>query len=103
MKETEAADLFGALSNADRLRIIRALVVAGPAGLSAGEIADHMGASASRTSFHLSALAESGIVLRERQARSLRYSVDFLRIGALITFLMRDCCGDSPDLRACCP
>lgn len=103
MLEEQAASMFQALSNADRLKVIRALVIAGPEGLNAGDIAEKVGASPSRASFHLAALAEAGIVHRERQSRSLRYTVDFLRIGELLTFLMDDCCNENPQLKSCCP
>ncbi|MEM6460453.1 MAG: metalloregulator ArsR/SmtB family transcription factor [Pseudomonadota bacterium] len=103
MIDEEAAHLFLALSNPDRLRIIRALVVAGPEGLNAGDIAKQVGASASRASFHLASLSDAGIIHRQRQSRSLRYRVDFARLGALVTYLMRDCCNDSRDLKSCCP
>lgn len=102
MTEEDAAALFQALSNADRLRIIRTLVSAGPEGLSAGDIAEAVGASPSRASFHLAALSEAGYVHRERQQRSLLYSVDFKRIGALLTFLMDDCCNGNATLKGCC-
>ena len=103
MDEEKAASMFQSLANADRLKVIRALVVAGPAGLNAGDIAERMGATPSRASFHLAALAEAGVVCRERQARSLRYTVDFAHIGALVTFLMDDCCNGSSQLKSCCP
>ncbi|WP_019960563.1 ArsR/SmtB family transcription factor [Woodsholea maritima] len=102
MKEEEAATVFQALSNADRLRIIRILVASGPEGLSATEIAEKVGASPSRTSFHLAGLTEAGLIQRERQSRSLIYTVDFVRLGGLVTFLLDDCCNKSPKLRACC-
>jgi len=102
MHEEEAASLFQALSNADRLKVIRALVIAGPDGLNAGDIAQKVGASPSRASFHLAALSDAGIVHSERQSRSLRYTVDFARIGALLTFLMDDCCNENPQLKSCC-
>lgn len=102
MKEDEAASIFQALSNSDRLLVIRALVMAGPEGMKAGEIAEKVGASPSRASFHLTALADAGLVLRTRQSRSLSYSVDFTRIAELLTFLMDDCCNQNPQLKACC-
>ncbi|MEL6573542.1 MAG: metalloregulator ArsR/SmtB family transcription factor [Pseudomonadota bacterium] len=101
MDEKEAAGVFQALANADRLGVIRALVVAGPDGLSAGDIAIEVGAAPSRASFHLAALADAGIVERERQSRSLQYRLSFERLGALLNFLMEDCCGGSAQLRAC--
>ncbi|MEO9843692.1 MAG: metalloregulator ArsR/SmtB family transcription factor [Roseobacter sp.] len=102
MMETEAATLFGALSNADRLKVIRTLVEAGPDGMNAGEIADKIGASPPRASFHLAALAESGLVTKERQSRSLIYRVNFLRVGGLVSFLLEDCCSGSHRLKKCC-
>lgn len=102
MNEDHAALLFHALANADRLKVIKALVAAGPEGLSAGEIAEALGAAPSRASFHLAALSEAGMILRERQSRSLRYSVDFTRIAALLAFLMDDCCGGNAQIKACC-
>lgn len=103
MNEEEAALLFHALSNPDRLNVIRALVIAGPTGLSAGDIARQISASPSRASFHLAALSEVGLIHSERQSRSVLYNIDFRRVAALMTFLMDDCCNGSPDLKACCP
>ena len=102
MDETEAAKLFGALSNVDRLQVIRALVVAGPDGLSAGQIAERVGASPSRASFHLAALSEAGFITATRQARSLLYAVDYTRIGQLMGFFMNDCCAGHPQIKTCC-
>ncbi len=102
MNEDQAAELFKALSNPDRLKIIRALVVAGPNGMSAGEIAKQVNASPSRASFHLSALSDAGYVQQSREARSLIYTVDFSRIAALVGFLMEDCCGGQINLSRCC-
>lgn len=102
MIETEAATLFGALSNADRLKVIRTLVEAGPDGMNAGEIAHRIGASPSRASFHLAALTEAELVLKERRSRSLIYRVNFPRVGRLVSFLLEDCCNGSPSLKKCC-
>lgn len=98
----DAANLFGVLANTDRLEVIRALVEAGPDGMSAGDIARKIGASPSRASFHLHALSEAGFLHKERQSRNLNYRIDFNTIGTLITFLMEDCCKGSAELRGCC-
>ena len=102
MKEMEAATLFGTLSNADRLKVIRILVEAGPDGMNAGQIADRIGASPSRASFHLAALAESELITKERHSRSLIYAINFGRVGELVSFLLEDCCSGSPVLKNCC-
>ncbi|MBY5931976.1 ArsR family transcriptional regulator [Tateyamaria omphalii] len=102
MVSEDAAALFRVLSNSDRLDVIRALVEAGPDGMSAGDIGRKIGASPSRTSFHLNALSETGFLQKERQSRNLNYRINFKTIGALITFLMEDCCKGSSELRNCC-
>lgn len=102
MNNEEAANLFGALSNSDRLKVIRALVEAGPLGMSAGAISEKIRASPSRTSFHLSALSDAGFVLKERRSRSLIYQVDFERIGGLLNFLIDGCCKGNNELKNCC-
>ncbi|MEM6758441.1 MAG: metalloregulator ArsR/SmtB family transcription factor [Pseudomonadota bacterium] len=102
MNAAEAAPLFGVLANEDRLSVIRALVEAGPDGMCAGDIAQKISASPSRASFHLAALTECGIAIRQRQSRKLNYRVNFAMIGALIEFLFEDCCKGSAALRACC-
>lgn len=102
MESETAAGLFGALANADRLTVLRTLVVAGPNGMAAGEIASAIGATPSRASFHLRALADAGLVHAERQARSIRYLVDYGRLGAIARYLLEDCCRNDARVRACC-
>jgi ArsR family transcriptional regulator, arsenate/arsenite/antimonite-responsive transcriptional repressor len=53
MKHTRAVTSLAALAHQHRLAIFRLLVKEGPSGMPAGEIADHVGASATNTSFHL--------------------------------------------------
>ncbi len=101
MTENEALNVFAALSQETRLRIVRLLVRAGPEGLPAGAIADAMdGASASRMSFHLSHLEHAGLVQSRREGRSIIYSAALPALSALIAFLMRDCCSGHPEVCA---
>ena len=102
MEETNATAAFGALANATRLRILKRLIAAGPAGLTAGSIAEAVGASPSRASFHLSALSDAGLIAAERLARQIIYRADYAAMGGLIAYLLHDCCGDDPRVRACC-
>ncbi len=62
MDETQALNVFDALSQEKRLRVVRLLVRAGPAGIPAGQIADAVGVSASNISFHLKELERAGVV-----------------------------------------
>ena len=67
MNEQLALDMLGALSQETRLRIVRHLVQCGPEGASAGAIGEHVGAAASRASFHLSTLEQAEVVTSERR------------------------------------
>ena len=102
MQEPQALAAFAVLSNATRLRILKALVATGPEGLPAGDIAVAVEASPSRASFHLSAMASAGLVTATRNARQIAYAVDYTQIGALIRYLMEDCCQNNTTLRDCC-
>lgn len=102
LPEDAALDALSAISNATRLGILRALVEAGPDGLAASSIAQKVGATPSRASFHLATMAEAGLVTSERRSREIRYRVEFSTLGALIRYLIEDCCKGAPALRACC-
>ena len=102
MDQDQALAAFGALSQSTRFHMIRALVTAAPQGLSAGDVAEQTGASPSRASFHLSTLADAGLVTSEKRARTVIYRVSFDGLGALTAFLLHDCCRGNAQVRACC-
>lgn len=79
---------------------MRLLVKAGEDGISAGAIADYVGASPSNISFHLKELERAGLIVQRREARSIIYAADYAGLRALIGFLMKDCCGGRPEICA---
>lgn len=92
MDESQALAAFAALSQETRLRVLRHLVTAGRDGLAAGVIAAEMDVSPSNLSFHLKELERSGLIAQRRAARSIIYAANYDVLGALIRFLMEDCC-----------
>ncbi|MBO6509100.1 MAG: winged helix-turn-helix transcriptional regulator [Roseibium sp.] len=102
MYESEALAAFSSISSATRLRILKGLVAAGPEGMTAGEIAERVDATPSRASFHLSNMADAGLVVATRQSRQISYRVDFNTMGALVRYLMEDCCQNNEIVRGCC-
>ena len=102
MKEKQALAVLDALSQETRLRVVRYLVACGDEGASAGAVGRQVNATSSRASFHLSALEHAGLITSERRSRSIIYRADFQTLGGLISFLLNDCCGSHPDVRACC-
>lgn len=92
MKADAAIDALGALAQEHRLASFRLLVQAGEAGLAAGVIAEKLGVPNSSLSFHLAQLREAGLVLQERQHRSIIYRANYPAMNALVAYLMENCC-----------
>ena len=102
MDQSKVLASLSALSNEARLDLMRLLVVAGDEGLAAGKIGVELGHSASRLSFHLGILEQAGLIRSRRVARNVIYSADFVGLGGTISYLLRDCCQDHPQVHACC-
>ncbi|MGL6181069.1 MAG: ArsR/SmtB family transcription factor [Aestuariivirga sp.] len=102
MKESQAISIFAALAQETRIQIVRRLVKAGDTGMPSGALAEALGVSAASMSFHLGQLESAGLVTSSRQSRSIIYKADYRKLGAVIRFLMEDCCNDDPRVRACC-
>jgi DNA-binding transcriptional ArsR family regulator len=93
MKAATAVQALGALAQDHRLALFRLLVQAGDRGLAAGAIADRLGVPNSSLSFHLAQLKAAGLILQERQHRSLIYRANYPAMNALVGFLTENCCG----------
>lgn len=83
---------LAALAQAQRLRAFRALVVAGPEGLTPGVIAQQLGVAPSALSFHLKELSHAGLIDCEPRGRFLVYRARFARMNALLGYLTEHCC-----------
>lgn len=82
-----------------RLRVFRALVVAGPAGLTPGDLAAQLEVAPNTLSFHLKELSHAGLISQERQGRNLIYRAAFDTMNALLAYLTENCC----EGQACTP
>jgi len=98
MDITLAVAALEALAHETRLGVFRLLVKAGPDGLSAGDIAESMGALQNTMSSHLHKLSRAGIVSSRRQSRHIIYNANFAALSGLIVYLMEDCCGGTAEL-----
>ena len=92
MKAASAIEALSALAQEHRLALFRLLVQAGDKGLAAGAIADALGVPNSSLSFHLAQLRSAGLILQERQHRSLIYQANYAAMNALVGYLMENCC-----------
>ena len=105
MKASTAIDALGALAQEHRLALFRLLVRAGDKGMAAGAIADALGVPNSSLSFHLAQLRNAGLIVQERQHRSLIYRANYPAMNALVDYLMENCCAgaDCGSPAACNP
>ncbi len=113
MKSSEAVSALSALAHEGRLSIFRELMPAGPEGIAAGEIARRVGVQPTTLSASLSVLSHAGLVTSRRKGRSVIYAAAFDQMGALLSYLIQDCCNGSPEVctplvavlnqAACCP
>ena len=92
MDASHAVAALAALAQETRLAVFRRLVAAGPAGLSAGHIADSLAVPAATLSFHLKELRGAGLITRRKCGRSLIYAADYRGIEGLVGFLLDNCC-----------
>ena len=96
LDEAAAVKALAALAQAQRLRAFRALVVAGPGGLTPGVMAEQLAVAPSALSFHLKELAHSGLVSSEPRGRNLIYRADIKHMNALLNYLTEHCCEGQP-------
>ena len=96
LDEVQAVQALAALAQPMRLRVFRALVGAGPAGLTPGVLATLLGLPASSLSFHLKELCHAGLVEAERAGRHILYRPRIGSMNALLAYLTEHCCQGRP-------
>ncbi len=92
MNELDVVRSLAALAQEVRLRVFRALVVAGQDGQTPGALAEQLNVPSNALSFHLKELTHAGLISQERQGRNLIYRASFDRMNALLGYLTENCC-----------
>lgn len=95
MRIDEVAARLEALGSPTRLRIYRALVRAGEAGLSVGKLQTKLDIAGSTLSYHLKGLMTVGLIVQERQATTLICRANYEVMHGLVGFLVDECCADA--------
>lgn len=93
MEAYQVVTALNALAHEHRLAVYRFLVKAGPDGVPAGAIADHVGLVPSSTAFHLRALLHAGLVSQRRVSRQVFYAMVPAVMNDLVIYLTEHCCG----------
>ena len=67
---------LAALAQESRLASFRLLIQAGPQGMAATKIAEHIGIPPSSLSFHLKELVHAGLIVPRQDGRFVSYAAD---------------------------
>lgn len=98
LSEAHAISALAALAQPTRLAIFRLLMKHEPIGVTAGVIADTIGAPHNTLSTHLAILVRAGLLRSSREGRTIIYRTDVEGMRTVIAFLVNDCCDGHPEL-----
>src|SRR5246127_3202493 len=98
LSEPHAISALAALAQPTRLAIFRLLIKHEPIGITAGVIADTVGAPHNTLSSHLAILVRAGLLRSTREGRTIIYRSNVEGMRALIGFLVSECCDGHPEL-----
>lgn len=97
MKLDDAAAHLEALGNPTRLKIYRALVRAGDAGMSVGRLQDKLKIAPSTLSHHIKTLMVVGLINQVRDATTLVCHANYDGMRGLVEFLVAECCAGNTE------
>ncbi|HXZ80712.1 MAG TPA: metalloregulator ArsR/SmtB family transcription factor [Terriglobales bacterium] len=86
------ADMFSAMGQEPRLRIMQLLLSAHPEGLVVGELLAELDIPNSTLSHHLDKLRNEDLVQVRREGTFLRYTANTAALQELLQFLYAECC-----------
>jgi DNA-binding transcriptional ArsR family regulator len=99
MKLDDAAAHLEALGNPTRLKIYRALVRAGEAGMPVGKLRERLKIAPSTLSHHIKTLVVVGLISQIREATTLVCHANYETMRDLVDFLVAECCADETDCK----
>jgi len=103
MNDADVVRALAALAQESRLRVFRALIVAGREGVTPGRLSETLEIAGTSLSFHLKELVHAGLVTQERAGRNLIYRARLDAMNDLVGFLTANCCGGDPCMPAALP
>ncbi len=86
---------LSSLAHQSRLAIFRLLVIAGPDGITPGEMSASISLPAATLSFHLKELRNADLIYQNKRGRSIYYSANYQSMDSLMQFLYKNCCSAS--------
>ena len=98
LSPAHAVSVLAALAQPTRLQIFRLLLKREPIGVTAGSIAEAIGAPHNTISTHLAILVRAGLLRSAREGRTIIYRADIDGMRSLVGFLVHDCCDGHPEI-----
>jgi ArsR family transcriptional regulator len=98
LTEAQAISALAALAQHTRLAIFKLLIKHEPVGITAGVIAETIGAPHNTLSSHLAILVRAGLLRATREGRTIVYRSNVIGMQSIVQFLVNDCCNGHPEL-----
>ena len=98
MEINQTTSALATLGHPARLSVFRLLMRHAPQGVRPTELAETLQIKQNTLSHYLADLEQARLIKADRQGRSIYYSVDLEQAGALIDYLVNDCCRARPDI-----
>jgi ArsR family transcriptional regulator, arsenate/arsenite/antimonite-responsive transcriptional repressor len=86
------AEQLAALGHMARLSLLRAIVQAGPEGVSTTELQERLDIPWTTLNHHLDRLVDAALVTVRREEKFAYHTADYKALRAVTDFLWEDCC-----------
>src|SRR5271170_1563065 len=97
------AEQLAALGHVARLSLLRAVVQAGPNGMSTTELQERLDIPWTTLNHHLERLVDAGLVAARREEKSVFHTADYGALRVLTDYLWEDCCKNGKGAaKGCC-
>ena len=97
------AEQLAALGHVARLSLLRAVVQAGPEGISTTDLQERLDIPWTTLNHHLDRLVDAGLVTVRREGKFAYHTADYPALRAVTDFLWEDCCKrDKGTAKGCC-
>lgn len=97
------AEQLAALGHVARLSLLRAVVQAGPEGISTTDLQERLDIPWTTLNHHLDRLVDAGLVTVRREGKFAFHTADYQALRAVTDFLWEDCCKRGKGIvKGCC-
>jgi DNA-binding transcriptional ArsR family regulator len=96
------AEQLAALGHVARLAVLRAVVQAGPGGLTTTQLQEKLDIPWTTLTHHVQRVVDAGLVTARKDGKSMLHTADYKALRAVTEFLWEDCCKGGSRSKDCC-